>query len=65
MKKYLFLFFLIPSIGWTQDVNYTKIEDIDKTRYENTDFYNVKDYTKKKGKENEVKNIIFLIGDGM
>ena len=65
MKNFLFLFFVIPVFGWAQDVNYTKIEEFDKTKYENTDFYEVKNYTKKKIKNTEVKNIIFLIGDGM
>ncbi len=65
MKNFLFLFFVIPVFGWAQDVNYTKIEEIDKTKYENNDFYEVKNYTKKKIKNKEVKNIIFLIGDGM
>jgi len=65
MKNFLFLFFVIPVFGWAQDVNYTKIEEFDKTKYENNDFYEVKNYTKKKIKNTEVKNIIFLIGDGM
>lgn len=64
MRKYIiFLFFIIPAIGWSQ--NYTKPEQLDKTRYENQDFYNVKDYAKKKSSKQTVKNIIFLIGDGM
>ena len=64
MRKHLiFLFFIIPAIGWSQ--NYTKPEQLDKTRYENQDFYKVKDFTKKKSSKQTVKNIIFLIGDGM
>lgn len=66
MKNYIFpILLLFPVISWAQDVDYTKIEDLDKSRYENTDFYEVKNYTKKKIKNKEVKNIIFLIGDGM
>lgn len=62
-KHFLFLFFIIPAIGWSQ--NYTKPEQLDKTRYENQDFYKVKDYATKKSSKQTVKNIIFLIGDGM
>ncbi len=65
MNKFLFLFLVIPVFGWSQNFNYTKIEELDKTRYENKDYYEVKNYTKKKLKKKEVKNIIFLIGDGM
>ena len=63
MKKYLFLFFILPAVGFAQ--NYTKIEELDKSRYENTVFYEVKNYTKKNSNKTKVKNIIFLIGDGM
>lgn len=64
MKKLIvFLFFIIPAIGWSQ--NYTKPEQLDKTKYENQDFYEVKDYAKKESKKQTVKNIIFLVGDGM
>ena len=63
MKKLLFLFFILPLFSQAQ--NYTKVEEADKTRYENTTFYEVKDYTKKSSKKKVVKNIIFLIGDGM
>ena len=65
MKKYLFLFLIIPTFSWAQKYDYTKIEEIDKTKYENTEFYEVKNYTKKIKRNKEVKNIIFLIGDGM
>jgi len=64
MKNFLLtLFFIIPSIGWSQD--YIKPDLSDKTRYENQEFYEVKNYTKKKIKKTKAKNIIFLIGDGM
>lgn len=65
MKRYLFLLLIAPIFAQGQDVNYTKIDELDKTRYENSDFYEVKNYTKKKIKNKQVKNIIFLIGDGM
>lgn len=65
MKKYLFLFLIIPVFSWAQNYDYTKIEELDKAKYQNTEFYEVKNYTKKKVKKKEVKNIIFLIGDGM
>ncbi|MCG8308203.1 MAG: alkaline phosphatase [Cytophagales bacterium] len=64
MKKYLFsLFFVAPFVCWSQ--NYTKPEQTDKARFENQEFYEVKNYTKKKIKAQRPKNIIFLIGDGM
>ncbi len=63
MKKILFLILIIPVFAKAQ--NYTKIEEADKTRYVNTSFYEVKNYTKKTSKKQVVKNIIFLIGDGM
>lgn len=64
MKKQIaFLFFMLPAISWAQ--NYIKPEQLDKTRFENQDFYEVKDFTKKTSKKHIVKNIIFLIGDGM
>jgi alkaline phosphatase len=65
MKKYLFLFLIIPVFSWAQIVDYTKIVELDNAKYENKDFYEVKNYTKKKAKKEEVKNVIFLIGDGM
>ncbi len=65
MKKILILFFAIPTFCWAQKFDYTKIEEIDKTRFENKEFYKVKNYTKKKSNKKKVKNIIFLIGDGM
>ena len=64
MRKYLFnLIFIVPTICWSQD--YTKPEQIDKTRYENQEYYEVKNYTRKKIRSDKPKNIIFLIGDGM
>jgi len=64
MKKQIaFLFFMLPAISWGQ--NYIKPEQLDKTRFENQDFYEVKDYTQKTSKKQIVKNVIFLIGDGM
>ncbi len=65
MKKFLILFFAIPTFCYAQKFDYTKIEEIDKTKYENKDFYKVKNYAKKKSNKKKVKNIIFLIGDGM
>ena len=62
MKRYLLIFLLIPTISFAQETE--EKPAYDKSRYENQDFYKVKDYTNKKPK-NEVKNIIFLIGDGM
>lgn len=64
MKNLLYLLIFVCASSWAQ--NYTHIDKIDKTRYENTKFYQVKNYTKKKfDKKSKVKNIIFLIGDGM
>lgn len=64
MKNYLLsILFIFPAICWSQD--YAKPDQIDKTRYENKQFYEVKNYTKKKIREEKPKNIIFLIGDGM
>ena len=63
MRKFLFLLLLIPVFAQAQ--NYTKIEEADKTRYVNTSFYEVNNYTRKTPKKPVVKNIIFLIGDGM
>ena len=54
---------MLPAISWGQ--NYIKPEQLDKTRFENQDFYEVKDYTQKTSKKQIVKNVIFLIGDGM
>ena len=57
----LTLFFIIPSIGWSQD--YIKPDLSDKTRYENKEYYEVKNYTKKKLKKTKAKNInAFFIG---
>jgi len=61
MKKLVaFLFLIIPIYSWSQDS-----VAFDKSRYENQNFYEVKNYVKKKSKKQTVKNIIFLIGDGM
>ena len=61
MKKHLIVIVLIfPLIGWAQDSL-----KLDKSKYENQQFYEVKNYTKKAPKKQIVKNIIFLIGDGM
>lgn len=63
MKKYLFLLFLIiPLFSRAQE---TQPDQIDKSKYENQEFYEVKKYANKKPKSESVKNIIFLIGDGM
>lgn len=59
MIKYLFL--LLPMLGHAQD----SLQLADKSRFENTSFYDVEPYTKKVSKKRRVKNIIFLIGDGM
>ena len=64
MKKIAFLLYLaLPSVAWSQ--NYTKPEELDKARFENKEFYDVINYTKKKSRHKKAKNIIFLIGDGM
>jgi len=63
MKKILILFFIIPVIGWAQ--NSPSTDQLDKTRYENKEYYEVKNYTKKRIKKKKPKNIIFLVGDGM
>ena len=61
MKKYsILILFVLPIFGWAQDSL-----KIDKTKYANEHFYEVKKYTKKSSKKQIVKNIIFLIGDGM
>lgn len=62
-KHFLLIIFILPSIAGAQD--YTKPEQIDKTKYENQNFYEVKNYTKKTPNKQVVKNIIFLVGDGM
>lgn len=63
MKKNILLLLLIfPLISWGQDA---PSDQIDKTRYENQEFYEVKKYKQKKSKKPTVENIIFLIGDGM
>jgi alkaline phosphatase len=62
MKKFLIIFLLVPFFSFAQETK--PGSDYDKFSYQNQEFYEVKDYTKKKPKET-VKNIIFLIGDGM
>jgi alkaline phosphatase len=62
MKRYLLLVLLIPFLSLAQEAEDTLVYD--KAKYEGQSFYEVKNYTKKKPKS-EVKNIIFLIGDGM
>lgn len=62
MKRYILIFLLLPFLSYAQDTEGE--QKFDKSRYENQDFYEVKNYTKKQPKA-EVKNIIFLIGDGM
>ncbi len=63
MKKHLLLLFLIiPLFSRAQE---TQPDQIDKSKYENQEFYEVKNYANKKPKSQTVKNIIFLIGDGM
>jgi len=64
MKKIAFLLFMaIPAVAWSQ--NDSIQEDQSKAKFANQEFYEVKDYTKKKPKRAYAKNIIFLIGDGM
>lgn len=63
MKKILIIFFILPIIGWAQD--YPSTGQLDKSRFENKDFYEVKNYTNKKIRKKRPKNIIFLVGDGM
>ncbi len=60
MKRLILLFLLIPILSFAQEAQ----PEPDKSIYQNTEFYEVKDYAKKKPGKN-VKNIIFLIGDGM
>jgi len=62
MKRSLFLFFLLPLFSKAQEAD--SIPAYDKSKYVASDFYEVKEYTKKEPGTN-VKNIIFLIGDGM
>ncbi len=62
MKKYLLVLLFIPFLSVAQEAQDTL--EYDKTKYEGQSYYEVKNYTKKKPKS-EVKNIIFLIGDGM
>ena len=62
MKKFLVIFLLVPFISFAQETEQEL--EYDKSSYQNQEFYDVKDYTKKKPAET-VKNIIFLIGDGM
>jgi len=62
MKKLLFLFLIAPLFSFGQEAE--QKPEYDKSTYQNQEFYEVKDFTKKKPKET-VKNIIFLIGDGM
>ncbi len=62
MKRYLLIFLLIPSILFAQEEE--KELQYDKSKYDLQAYYEVKNYTKKKPKA-EVKNIIFMVGDGM
>jgi len=62
MKRALFLILVIPTFCFGQ---YTHIVDSGKAVYQNTQFYEVKDYTAKKPKATQPKNVILLIGDGM
>lgn len=60
MKKLILLFLFLPLLSLAQDAE----QEYDKSTYQNAEFYDVKNYTEKKpGKH--IKNIIFLIGDGM
>jgi alkaline phosphatase len=60
MKKFLLIFLVAPLFSFGQETE----PEYDKTSFQNQEFYEVKDFTRKKPKET-VKNIIFLIGDGM
>jgi alkaline phosphatase len=61
MKRYLLLFLLAPLFSFGQE---TEEQQIDKSSFQNQEFYEVKDYARKNPKS-VVKNIIFLVGDGM
>ena len=61
--KLFFILFAIPFFSIGQDS--IDVEELDKTRFENQEFYEVKNYTNKKIKASKPKNIVFLIGDGM
>ncbi|NJN27575.1 MAG: hypothetical protein HC819_17175 [Cyclobacteriaceae bacterium] len=64
MKKIIFLICVLPLFAQAQE--YIKPVEADKTRFENQAFYEVKNYTKKQSnKKQVVKNIIFMVGDGM
>ncbi len=62
MKRYLLIFLLIPSVLFAQEGE--KELQYNKSKYDLQAYYEVKNYTKKKPKA-EVKNIIFMVGDGM
>ncbi len=62
MKRALFILLAIPTFCFGQ---YTHIVDSGKAVYQNTQFYEVKDYTAKKSKATKPKNVVILIGDGM
>ena len=62
MKRILFLLFALPTLSYGQ---YTHIADSGKAVYQNTQFHDVIDFTSKKPKATQPKNIVLLIGDGM
>jgi alkaline phosphatase len=62
MKRYLLVILCLPLFAHAQEPEGEL--QIDKSRFQNQDFYKVKNYTSKQPKS-DVKNIIFLIGDGM
>ena len=61
--KLSLLLCIVPFLSFGQDS--IDIDKLDKTRFENREFYEVKDYTKKKISAERPKSIVFLIGDGM
>jgi alkaline phosphatase len=62
MKNLVLLVLLMPSFCFSQQDE--EAIEVDKTRFQNQEFYEVKNYISRKP-GSKVRNIIFLIGDGM